>query len=128
MPERAVLGLHGEVEDLARDVELPVAPGATKPAVLAEPHRQVRAAVRAPGVQQPQDSAGVPPSHEVLAEHAHADRLTVGRGQLVSDQDRKPEAADQLAHRRAGAHLGEQFIVLARKHMRALRKGRSRTF
>ena len=59
--------------------------------------------MRAVRVDDADASVGVAEGDEVFAEDAHADRHAVRAGQLLDEQRGQPEAAEQLAHRRAGA-------------------------
>ena len=43
-------------------------------------------------------------------------RRAIGLGQLARERDRKPVAAEVLAHGRAGAGAGEKLVVSGRKH------------
>jgi hypothetical protein len=52
----------------------------------------------------------IPERHQIFAEQAHADRRAVAIGQFFGQQRRQPVAAEQLAHRGAGADPGQALV------------------
>jgi hypothetical protein len=71
-----------------------------------------RAAVRAARVHEARTPGAVAKEDQLLAEHAHLARR---RTRIAGQPDRVPVAAQQLAHRRAGADLGELALVRRRR-------------
>ena len=110
-PEGAVRRLQRQVEDVPVDVELPVAAAASDAPLLHDPEGEVRAAVRAARVQQAEPSPRVAKRDEVLAERLHPDGVRIRRGQFLREQDGRPEAAEEIAHRRLRPDAREQFVV-----------------
>src|SRR5262245_21451597 len=53
---------------------------------------------------------------QVLAQNLDLARRPVGFGQFLAEQRRHPEAAQQLAHRRALAAPGEELVVALTQH------------
>ena len=102
----------------AGDVELPAVIDAAQTAFLVAAEEQRRAAVRAEFVDQADAALGVTERDEVLAEQADADRRTVGFGDLARQGRGNPVAAEGVAHRRALADTGDEFVFLARQHVR----------
>jgi hypothetical protein len=75
---------------------------------------EVRAAVGAVAVEQPETAALVFVEHEVLAQEANGlDLLVI---ELARAADRHPIAAQQFAHRRPWADLGEKAIFFRAEH------------
>ena len=68
--------------------------------------------MRAARMDQPRPALAVAKEDQVLAEHAHLARRRAGVG---GEADRMPVAAQQLAHRRAGADLGQLAVVGRRR-------------
>jgi hypothetical protein len=71
--------------------------------------------MRAVLAQQPDLAFGVAEGDEILAEQAHAQRRAIGFD-LARQERRQPEAAHQIAHRRAAAGVRQQLIFFARRH------------
>jgi formate-dependent phosphoribosylglycinamide formyltransferase (GAR transformylase) len=86
----------------------------TDASLLDESMGKVRAAVGAVALEQPETSALVFVEHEVLAQEANG--LDRGVIELARAPDRHPIAAQQLAHRRARADLGEKTIFFRAEH------------
>ena len=63
-------------------------------------------------MDQPGAALAVAKEDQVLAEDAHLARHAAGVGR---EADRMPVAAQQLAHRRAGADLGQLAVVRRRR-------------
>ena len=70
------------------------------------------AAMGAARMNQPGAALAVAKQDQVLAEHAHLSRHAAGVGR---EPDRMPVATQQLAHRRAGADLGQLAVVRRRR-------------
>ena len=98
------------------DVELPAVIDAAQAAFLVAPEIQRDAAMRAEFLDQADAALGVAERDEVLAEQADAHRRAVGLGDLARKQRGDPVAAHRVAHRRARADAGDEFVLLARQH------------
>src|SRR5437762_4940663 len=61
-------------------------------------------------------AATVAERKQLLAHHDDLFWRAVRLGQFFGKQYRQPEAAQQLAHRRSRAGLGQEFIVLCAEH------------
>jgi hypothetical protein len=82
--------------------------------LLDEAIGKVGAAVRAVAVDQAVVAAEVLVEHEVLAEEPHRlDRIGV---ELARTADRMPVAAQVIAHRGAGADLGDDAVFFCTQH------------
>ncbi len=68
--------------------------------------------MRAARVDEARPALPVAKQDQVLAEHAHRARHAAGIG---GEADRMPVAAQQLAHRRAGADFGQLAVVRRRR-------------
>ena len=87
---------------------------AAQAVLLANTVCEVRAPVRAGAVDQAVVSAHVAVEHEVLAQQPdRAARIGVKLGRRA---DRMPVASQQVAHRRAGADLGDDLVLLCAQH------------
>jgi hypothetical protein len=82
--------------------------------IAAEP--EVGAAMRAILIDHPDHAAGVAEGEQFLAHHHNLLRRPVGVGQFLGEQYRKPESAQQFAHRRARRAFGQELIVLGAEH------------
>jgi hypothetical protein len=60
--------------------------------------------------------AGLAEGQQRLAHDGDLLGRAVGLGQFLRQQNGEPEAAQQLAHWRAGVALGEQPVVLGAEH------------
>ena len=109
----AGLGIVESLEALLEKEANPVTRG-----VLERLLAGLREGKRFSGVLAEQADASVAGAErdQLLAQHAHAHRQAIGRGQLLGEQHRHPEAAQQRAHRRAGARFGKQVVVGAAQH------------
>jgi hypothetical protein len=70
----------------------------------------------AEGIEEADAAGGIADGDELLAEDVDADGSAVGAGELLGEGDGQPEAAEHLAHWRAGVGIRYQFIVFFRKH------------
>jgi hypothetical protein len=61
-------------------------------------------------------TAAVAKGEQLLAHHDDLPGLAVGLGQLLGQQHRQPEAAEQLAHRGSLTALGQEHVVLRAQH------------
>ena len=95
----------GHVDADAGDVELPAVVDAAQALLLIAAPEQGRAAMRAVAVQHADLAGGIAEGDQVLAEDAELNGRAVGVGQLLGRAHRQPEAAEQLAHRRAAIRL-----------------------
>ena len=77
--------------------------------VAAEEQR--RAAMRAVVVRGSRLAVGVAERDQVFAEQPEAEGIAVRRRQLGRQQRGQPEAAEQLAHRRAGPGARQELVV-----------------
>ncbi len=58
----------------------------------------------------------VAPGKEALGEKLHAHGRAFVLGELTREQRRKPIAAEQPAHRRPGAGLGQEIVLILAEH------------
>ena len=101
--------LEGLLDALPLGVEHPPMIHAAQPVLLRDAVRQVDTTVGAVPFDQAVLAGAVAVENEVFAEDADGLR---GPGiQLGSDGDGLPVAAHQLAHRRAGPHTREPFVL-----------------
>ncbi len=116
LAEAGVLRLRRQVDALAGDVVFPAVVVAADAAVgaFAEPQRD--AAMRAELVDQADAALGVAEGDQLFAHQLDLDRRTVRLGQLVGEQERRPIAAQQFAHQRAGADAAELLVLFTRHH------------
>src|SRR5207244_7538249 len=84
---------------------------------LVAPEPERHAAVRAELVDQAEAILRVAKCYEFFRKNLYPDGRAIGLGQLGGEQRRQPVAAEELAHRRARAGAGQQF-VLFRSHER----------
>ena len=99
----------GHVDAASFDVELPAVVDAANAALLVAPEPEVGAAVRAMLIDDadaPAVSRNASSSSPMTVSFL---RRAVGFGQLLRQQNRQPEPAQQLAHRRARPALREQL-------------------
>ena len=110
----ARLGRH--LDALAGVVVFPAVIGAAQPVVLiaAEPQRD--AAMGAELIGQRIAALRVAPGQQPLAEQLHPHRRAFVLGQLLGQQRRLPAQPEHLAHRRAGAGLGEKIVLFFSQH------------
>src|SRR5262245_561193 len=97
-------------------VVLPAVIDAAQPALFVAAEEQVRAAVRALGLDQAHAALRIAERDQLLAEQLHADRRAIGLGKLARQRDRLPEAPEILAHQRAGAGAAQQLVVGCAQH------------
>ena len=76
---------------------------------------EIGLAVRARRLNEAKLSLGVAVEHEVLAEEAHLLGGIVGVD-LGAGGDGVPVAPEELAHRRAGANLGQSLVLCCAEH------------
>src|SRR6185503_4740666 len=105
---------------LAGHVVLPAVVGATQAVLLVAAEPEGNAAVGAELVDQAETVGSVAEGDQALGQELHPHGRAVGLGQLLGEQRRQPVAAEQLAHRRAGAGTDQQFILF-RAHVPLLR-------
>ena len=89
---------------------------AANTALLVAPEPEVGAAVRAMLIDDADAPARVAERQQLLAHDRDFLGHPVGFGQLLRQQNRQPESAQQLAHGRARAALREQSVVLRAEH------------
>ena len=112
--EFAFRRLAGGLENAAFGVVQPTVIPAAQAARLHVPQTQVRAPVRAVGSQHPRPALAVPEQHQVLAHHPDERGLVL---QVRRDTDRPPVTPQQLPHGRAAPDLGENRVLLLRRHL-----------
>ena len=106
----------GHVDAASLHVELPAVVDAANTARLVAPEPEVGAAVRAMLIDDADAPARVSERQQLLAHDRDFLGHPVGFGQLLRQQNRQPEAAQQLAHRRSRTGFGQEFIVLCTEH------------
>ena len=116
---RLVRHLHA----IAVHIELPAVIDAAQAAVLIAAEIERGAPVGAFLVENADPAARVPEGHEVLAQQPEPHRVAIGPRQLLRHERRKPEPAEQRAHRRAGTGPAEQFVVFRFQHCGTPRSG-----
>ena len=105
-----------QVDAVAVDVELPAVEGAAQAAFLVAAEIEVGAAMRAVRLDDADAAVRRPERQQVLAEDLDLLGRPVALRQLLAEQRRHPEAAQQVAHRRARAAAGQELVVLAADH------------
>ena len=126
---RPVLGHRRNVQAVAVHVELPAVVGAAQAAVLVAAKEQVGAPVRTARLDQADAALAVAEGEQVFAEDGGALGRAVGPLQFAREQDGHPEAAEQIAHRRARpgpVRVSVSFCALVsiRRPYRARRRAR----
>ena len=116
LAEAALARLRRHLDALAGVVVLPAVIGAAQPVVLVAPEPQRDAAVGAELVGQRIVALRVAPGQQPLAEQLHPHRRAFVLGQLFGEQRGLPAQPEHLAHRRAGAGLGEQVVLFFSEH------------
>src|SRR5258706_13723521 len=114
----ALFRLRGQVPALAVHVVLPPVVRAAQPALLVAPEPQRHAAVGAELLDHADSSLGIAEGNQLLSQQFRANRRAVALRQLPVEQRGYPVAPEQLAHRRAGARAGEEYIHLFGQHGR----------
>src|SRR6266852_2507842 len=115
----AFFRLGGQVHALAVHVVLPPVVRAAQPALLVAPEPQRHAAVGAELVDDADAPFAVAERDQLLSEQFHANRRAIALRQLPVEQRGYPVAPEQLAHRRAGARTGQEYIHLLGQHGRS---------
>ena len=114
----AAVRVHGLLERLldalAGLVHHPAVVHAAQSVLLRYAVGEVDAAVGAEAVDESERAGLVAVQHEVLAEEPHGLRGLLH--QLAGRGDGVPVASHQLAHRRAGADLGQAFVLVGWNH------------
>jgi hypothetical protein len=72
--------------------------------------------MRAERLDDADAAVGIAEGHQVLAQELDPNRRTIGFGEFLWQQGWQPEAAQQLAHRRARVGLGDQRVVFSAQH------------
>src|SRR5213083_2385670 len=116
----AFFRLGGQVHALAVHVVLPPVVRTAQPALLVAAEPQRHAAVGAELFDHADSSLRIAESDQLLSQQLHANRRAVALRQLPVEQRGYPVAPEQLAHRRAGARAGQEFIHLAGQQDRSL--------
>src|SRR3989454_3672106 len=114
----AFLRLGGQVHALAVHVVLPPVVRAAQPALLVAAEPQRHAAMGAELVDQADSSVRIAERDQLLSEQFYANGGAVALRQLPVEQRGYPIAPEQLAHRRAGARAGQEYIHLLGQHGR----------
>ncbi len=111
-------GLGRRIDAFALDAEFPAVEDAAQPAFLVAREGEAGAAMRAAFLHEADPSIGHAEGDEVLAEQpdplGRAVGLELGRAACGH-----PVFAQHVAHRRAGADPGEQFVVGLVQHRKA---------
>src|SRR5689334_9170413 len=106
--------LERHLEAIALGVEEPAVIGAAQAVSFRNAVFEGHAAMRAAIVDEPIFAAFAAEERQIFAEDAHALHRLLR--QLGLGADRLPVAAQKLAHRRAGADMGETIILRLRRH------------
>ena len=72
--------------------------------------------MRAARIEKPYPPFGVAEGDQVLAQDLDADGRAIGLRQLLRQQHGHPEAAEEIAHRRARPGPREQLVVIGAEH------------
>ena len=99
-------------------VELPAVIDAAQPAFLVAPEKERHAAMRAILLDEADAPLGVAEGDEFLAHQLYAHGRAVRFGDLVRQAGGDPIAPHRIAHRRAGADAGDQFVFFRWQHRR----------
>ncbi len=108
--------LGGNVDALAGRVVFPAMVGAAQPVLLVAAEPQRDAAMGAELVDQAVVSVGVAEGEQALGQHLDPHRRALVLRQLGRHQGGQPIAAEYLAHRGAGAGLGQQVVLFFSQH------------
>ena len=108
---------EGDVDALPGDVVLPAVVEAPDPALLVHAEEERREPVGAVGVDEADLVLRVAEQDQVFIHDAHANGRAVRLGALLRQSHGSPEPAEELAHRRSGARLRQQFILFLRQHI-----------
>ncbi|WP_247398962.1 hypothetical protein [Bradyrhizobium sp. 136] len=68
------------------------------------------------------NAARIAEGEQLLAENDDLLRLAVGFREFFGQQHRNPEPAQQFAHARTRARLGQEFVVLGAEHGKSSRR------
>jgi hypothetical protein len=91
--------------------------GAADAALLVAAVIEVGAAVRAVRLDDADAPVGRAEGQQVLAQDPDLLRRPIALGQFLGEEGRHPEAAQQVAHWRAGVALSQELVVLLAQHM-----------
>ncbi len=117
LPQKPELDrLRRHVDALAGHVVFPAVIGAAQAVVLVAAEPQRHAAVGAELVHQADAALRIAERDQPLRQELHAHRRAIRLRQLGRHQRRDPVAAEQRAHRRAGAGQREEVVQFARGH------------
>jgi hypothetical protein len=90
--------------------------GAAQAAFLVAPVIEVGAAMRAVRLDDADLAVGRAEGQQLLAQDPDLLGRAVALGKLLRQQRRHPEAAQEIAHRRAGSALRQKFVVRLAQH------------
>src|SRR6202171_1474159 len=107
LAEAAFGRLRGHLHALAVHVVFPAVIGAAQPALLVAAEPQRDAAMGAEFVDQAVFAVGIAERQESLGHDLAPDRRAIVLRQFLGKEHRHPVGAEKLAHRRAGAGLGQ---------------------
>ncbi len=107
-----------QIDAVAVDIELPAVEGAAQAALFVAAVVEVGAAMRAVRLDDADPPVGLAEGQQILAHDADLLGRTVSLRQLLREERRHPEPAQQLAHRRALAGGGEELVVGLAQHFR----------
>ena len=116
LAEAALGRLRRHLDALAGVVVFPAVIGAAQPAVLVAAEPQRDAAVGAELVGQRELPCVSRQASSRSRQELDAHRRALVLGQLLGQQRRLPAQAEHLAHRRAGAGLGEKVVLFFAEH------------
>ena len=105
-----------QVDAVAVDIELPAVEGAAQPAILVASVIEIGAAMRTMRLDDADLSVGVAKGQQLLAQDLDLLRGPVALRQFFRQQRRHPEAAQQIAHRRAGTAARQEFVIGLAEH------------
>ena len=116
LAEAALGRLRRHLDALAGVVVFPAVIGAAQPVVLVAPEPQRHAAMRAELVGQREAALGVAPRQQPLGQELDPHRRAFVLRQFLGVHRRDPVAAEHLAHRRAGAGLRGEGVLVRFEH------------
>ena len=117
---RSPFGRIGQIDAIAINVELPTVIDTAEAALLIAAPEQVRAPVRAVGIQNADAAMTVPERNQIFAKDAQSDRRSVRFRHLGGQHHRQPKTPKQVPHCSSWADPNQQFVVFNGHHCRFL--------
>ena len=114
----AARGLGGNLNALARGVVFPAVVGAADAALFIATEPQRHTPVRAELVDHAQASGAVAKGNHALGQQLQAHWRAVRKREFLGQQRGLPVAPKKLAHRGAGAGLGQEVVLFGFEHLR----------